>query len=271
MITKKQVITLIILLLIPWLNVIYSIYADSYPISEIIPTNKCVELVKIKYSEKYLLAKKVLPEIKIVEEGIPKTDEAKDKKTEKEEKSKQEKKERTDIKKTLERILIVGDSLGEGMYLAYYKKIKKENKCLEVKFFVKHSTTTKKWMRDKRFLKEVASNKYDTVVVVLGANEFAIDKTTLFYNVNKFLIKIREVNPNVQIYWIVPPVPNKNLRKYVEECLGKEYTIAIEDFIKDIPLSNDKIHPDIKKGGYTKLWRIVLNKLTEYREINCRK
>ncbi|RUM57313.1 MAG: hypothetical protein DSY60_05045 [Persephonella sp.] len=270
MINKRQFVILILLLLLPWLNVLYSLYADNSSISDIIPTNKCVELVKIKYNKEKLFAKKTNPSIKIIENDIPKVEE---KEGEKEESIPAEKVEKNNLKekKPLKKLLIVGDSLGEGLYLAYYKKIKREKRCLKVKFFVKHSTTTRNWMRNERFLKELASKKYDTVLVVLGANEFATDKASLYYNINKFLIKLKKVNPDIQIFWVVPPVPNKNLRKYVEECLGENYTIAIDDFLKEIPLSRDNIHPDIKREGYTKLWHIVLNKLTEYREINCLK
>ncbi len=269
MINKRQFVILTLLLLLPWLNVLYSLYADNFSISNIIPTNKCVELVKIKYTEEKLFAKKTEPSMKIIENYIPKIEEDRKEKKALTEEKKEESKLKT--KKPLKKLLIVGDSLGEGLYLAYYKKIKREKRCLKVKFFVKHSTTTRNWMRNERFLKELASKKYDTLLVVLGANEFATDKASLYYNINKFLIKLKKINPDIQIFWVVPPVPNKNLRKYVEECLGKNYTIAIDDFLKEIPLSRDNIHPDIKRGGYTKLWHIVLNKLTEYKEINCLK
>ena len=262
MINKKYLIIIILLLFLPWLNVFYSLYASNYQISELIPTNKCVEIAKMEFSKKVLIAKKTEPKpIKITEE-IPKVEEKEKKEVKKEEKEE---------KKPLKRLLIVGDSLGEGLYLAYYKKIRKEDKCLKVRFFVKHSTTTRRWMRNRKFLEALASKKYDVVLVVLGANEFAIDNVSLYYNINKFLEKLKKVNPDVQIFWVVPPVPNKNLRKYVEECLGKDYTIAMDDFINEIPLSKDKIHPDIKRGGYTKLWHIVLNKLSNYREIDCLK
>ena len=270
MLNRKQFFIFLILLLIPWVNVIYSLYAENSFLSTFIPTNKCVELAKLKYSEKNFYVKNVKPEIDKVQDKKNLA-----KKEFKKENFKNlngfEEKKLIKSKKPLKKLLIVGDSLGEGLYIAYYKNIKKEKKCLKVKFFVKHSTTTRNWIRDRKFLKELSSKKYDTVIVVLGANEFAIDKVSLYYNINKFLIRLREINPDIQIFWVVPPVPNKNLRKYVEECLGTDYTIALEDFVKEIPLSKDKIHPDIKKGGYTKLWHIVLNKLMEYRDINCQK
>ncbi|RUM59538.1 MAG: hypothetical protein DSY66_06005 [Persephonella sp.] len=262
MLRFKHFIIILIILFIPWLNALYSWEADKLRVSEYIPPNKCVQIVKMEIYEKNFIAMKTKPDIQNYIQ--PKKEEKKSEK-----KVSEEKKE--ELKKPLRKILIVGDSLGEGLYLAYYKRIKKEDKCLKVKFFVKHSTTTRTWRRNKAFLKELASGKYDLVLVVLGANEFAMDKTSLYYNINKFLIEIRKTNPEVEVFWIVPAVPNKYLRKYVEECLGKDYTIAMDDFINEIPLSKDKIHPDIKKNGYTKLWHIVLNKLAEYREIDCLK
>ena len=75
MINKKQFVILTLLLLLPWINVLYSLYADNTLVYDIIPTNKCVELAKIKYTEEKLFAKKTEPIIKIIEDDIPKVEE----------------------------------------------------------------------------------------------------------------------------------------------------------------------------------------------------
>lgn len=252
---KKHILFLILILFLPWLNLIYSYYADEFHLDDKIPANKCVQLAKLNQEKRSNLV--VRKNNKNFKQGLKKGI-----------------KVRNNIheiikKKEVKNVLIVGDSLGEGLYIAYYRKMKKRLSCVHVKFLVKHSTTTRKWLKNPKFTKELKSGKYDTLIVVLGANESWIDKITLYYNINKFYMTIKDINPDIDVYWIVPRVKNKNLRKFVEECVGRDKTIAIEDYLNEIPLSKDNVHPDSSKEGYTKLWNVVLKKIHQSRDISC--
>jgi hypothetical protein len=283
------------------LNVVYSYYVDELStLGSIIPPNKCVALFKLELEKKTKFSRLRPPKIK-KEEEKPKKEEKKteeyttqpppsanitepstanitesDNVTEEietpeeetlvEEVEKEEEKPREELKN----ILVVGDSLGEGLYLAYKWKLPKNlKKCLNIKFLVRRSTTTKTWLRNKKFFEELEKGDYDTLVIVLGANEWGIDKTTLYYNIMKFCLKVRETNPDIDIYWIVPSTKNEYLKKYVEECVGPDHTIAIGDYEGEIPLSKDKVHPDMKRRGYTKLWYILLQKILTEKVLNC--
>jgi len=252
-------ILLLATLFLPWVSLIYSLNYERIGLSYV-PANKCVEVAKLKserrvvgYSDDFL---KALDRSYVLED-YPETE-------------RQEPPVEPKPKpKPIKRLIVVGDSLGEGLYLAFYEKFRRKLKCLKVRFFVKHSTTTISWARNRKFLRAVASGKYEGVLIVLGANEFATDSVSLYYNVNKLILKIRKLNPNIEIFWLVPPVPNKNLRKFVEEALGEERTIAIEDFLEEIPLSKDRIHPDIRRGGYRKLWGILLRMWAKEGRLAC--
>ncbi len=251
---KKQIAFLIVILFLPWLNLIYSYYADEFHFDDKIPANKCVQLAKLnKEKNLHYFVEKNTNNIKKLNKNIKLKDNIHE----------------VIKKKEVKNVLIVGDSLGEGMYIAYYRKMKKRLNCVHVKFLVKHSTTTRKWLKNPKFTEELKSGKYDTLIVVLGANESWIDKITLYYNINKFYMTIKDINPDIDVYWVVPRVKNKNLRKFVEECVGKDKTIAIEDYLNEIPLSKDKVHPDSRREGYTKLWNVVLQKIHQSRDISC--
>ncbi len=265
---KKYILALSFLLFLPWLNVVYSFYTDEYSlIGSLIPPNKCVALVKLELEKKS----------KLVKENLSvQQEKKKEKQTEVALNTKPKLTEKKELEKEIERkalknMLVVGDSLGEGLYLSYHWKIKKNLKCFHVKFLVKHSTTTRTWLRNKKFFKELASGNYDTLVIVLGANEWGMDKTYLYYNINKLYMKIKETNPNIDIYWVVPATKNKYLKEYVEEALGKDKTIAIEDYLNEIPLSKDKVHPDMRKRGYTKLWYVILQRILTEKVLNCQR
>jgi len=289
---KKYIIIFSLLLFLPWLNIVYSYYSEDTTVGEIIPPNKCVALAKLelekkskdesleiikKYTEeKKKKVKKVREDVK--EDAIVNIDTGRDvssidlnKPMENREVIGEvilEEKER----KPFGKILIVGDSLGEGLLLAYKWRISKDlKKCLDIKFLVKHSTTTKTWRKSKKLFDELKSGDYDTLIIVLGANEWGIDKTTLYYNINKLYLKIREINPDIDIYWVVPSTKNEKLREYIEEVVGKDKTIAIEDFQREVPLSKDKVHPDMKRKGYAKLWYVVLQTILAEKVLSCQR
>jgi len=290
---KKYIIIFSLLLFLPWLNIVYSYYSEDTEIGNIIPPNKCVALAKLELEKKSKFEKLDI---------IKKYKEEQEKPLEKEKETIQkegEKNKEGDVlttpeiqntegieqetveeelppipkeRKPLGKVLIVGDSLGEGLLLAYKWKLSKDLKdCLNLTFLVKHSTTTKTWRKNKKLFEELESGNYDTLVIVLGANEWGIDKTTLYYNINKLYLKIRETNPDIDIYWVVPSTKNKQLREYVEEVVGKDKTIAIEDFQNEIPLSRDKVHPDMRKKGYAKLWYVILQTILAEKVLNCQK
>ena len=250
-----------------WLNIVYSWVVESSELDPPVPSNKCVQLAKIvlenkktvvadsKSEEKPKVAKVEIPEnlelninlsdildIDIQPEG----------------------------KRFLDGILVVGDSLGEGLYLEYIKHVRKEHCFKNIKFFVAHSTTTYKWMSDKDFLKELKKPKYKLLLVVLGANQWKMDRVSMLVSVKKFYKKIHKINPNIDIYWVVPAVKNENLKLVVEDTIGKDRTIAMDEFIDEIPLKKDKIHPSIKKGGYKVLWKKILERLKDRWEIVCK-
>jgi len=272
---KKYLVAFSFLLFLPWVNVVYSYFTDELSLmGSVIPPNKCVALVKLELEKKSKLV-----EIKEEENKIKKKEEpTADINTETEVKQEEEKIEEEKIeeeekeRKVLKNILIVGDSLGEGLYLAYQWKISKELKdCLNIKFMVKHSTTTKTWLKNEKFFETLASGDYDTLIIVLGANEWGIDKTTLYYNINKLYMKVKEINPDIDVYWVVPSTKNEYLRIYIEQTIGKDKTIAIEDYIDEIPLSKDHIHPSMKKNGYEKLWFVILQRILAEKVLNCQK
>ena len=253
--------------MVAWLNIVYSWVVESSELDPPVPSNKCVQLAKIvlenkktvvadsKSEEKPKVAKVEIPEnlelninlsdildIDIQPEG----------------------------KRFLDGILVVGDSLGEGLYLEYIKHVRKEHCFKNIKFFVAHSTTTYKWMSDKDFLKELKKPKYKLLLVVLGANQWKMDRVSMLVSVKKFYKKIHKINPNIDIYWVVPAVKNENLKLVVEDTIGKDRTIAMDEFIDEIPLKKDKIHPSIKKGGYKVLWKKILERLKDRWEIVCK-
>ncbi|WP_197017045.1 hypothetical protein [Persephonella sp. KM09-Lau-8] len=253
--------------MVAWLNIVYSWVVESSELEPPVPSNKCVQLAKIvlenkktvvtesKSEEKPKVAKVEIPEnlelninlsdildIDIQPEG----------------------------KRFLDGILVVGDSLGEGLYLEYIKHVRKEHCFKNIKFFVAHSTTTYKWMSDKDFLEELKKPKYKLLLVVLGANQWKMDRVSMLVSVKKFYKKIHKINPNIDIYWVVPAVKNENLKLVIEDTIGKDRTIAMDEFIDEIPLKKDRIHPSIKKGGYKVLWKKILERLKDRWEIVCK-
>ncbi len=251
-----------------WLNIVYSWVVENSELDPLLPSNRCVQLAKIVLDDKKTVITKSNSDGKPEEttrmkaysnielnlnlSDILNID------------------IRPESKRFLDGILVVGDSLGEGLYLEYIKHIRKEHCFKHIKFFVAHSTTTYKWMSDKDFLRELKKPKYKLLLVVLGANQWKMDRVSMLVSVKKFYKKIHKINPNIDIYWVVPAVKNENLKQVIEGIIGKDRTIAMDEFIDEIPLKKDKIHPSIKKGGYKVLWEKILNRLKSRWEIVCK-
>ncbi len=267
---NKSILLIFITLMAAWLNIVYSWVVESSELEPPVPSNKCVQLAKIVLDNKKTVITELQPE-----------EEPKDKKI-----AKTEPPENLELnlnlsnilnidiqpenKRSLDGILVVGDSLGEGLYLEYVKHVRKEHCFKNIKFFVEHSTTTYKWMSDKDFLEELKKPKYKLLLVVLGANQWKMDRVSMLVSIKKFYKKIHKINPNIDIYWVVPAVKNKNLKTIIEDTIGRDRTIAMDEFIDEIPLKKDKIHPSIKKGGYKILWEKILGKLKKRWEIVCK-
>ncbi len=258
MLHKKQIGYITFLLFFPWFYLLYSFFAPSSGAEGLLPPNQCVQLIKINNS---LKTADIRDNISTYHIYIP--TEANfdrllffDLSYKKNKIYYQKKKNKSPLK-----VLVVGDSIGEGLYLAYHKYIKKRYPEIKGRFFVKHSTTTYKWINNKRFFKELSSQKYDILLISLGANEWATDDLSLMYNISRFYFKVKKTNPYIKIYWIVPYVRSDKLRKFIEYFVGRNYSIPLEDFVGVIPLSKDKVHPDMKKKGYLKLWHVILDKI----------
>ena len=268
---KKSIVGIGLILLLPWVYVFFSVYADKLGIEDFLPPNKCIELAKLQinedeiYSNPYQLKAndEIRNDLLIANfhlEEIPSW-ESIDKTVNFQHNSEE----------CIKNILVVGDSIGEGLLLSFKKHFRKKLNCINVKFFVKRSTATFHWLKNKSFLKNVRKGIYDIIIVSLGANQWNTDKLNLYYHLAKFYFKIHSLSPNSKVYWIVPDVKSKYLRKYVESLVGIEKTIAIEDYEKVIPLSRDKVHLDMRKHGYVKLWNIIFNKIGENKLLSCKK
>ncbi len=271
--SKKSVVGIGFILFLPWVYVFFSVYAERLGIEDFIPPNKCIEIAKLEIDEDKIFSNpyelKPMKQEKIREdllianfhlEDIPSWDYTTD---------------NIDIPKStdhcIKNILVVGDSIGEGLSLAFKKYFKKKLNCINVKFLVKRSTSTFHWLKDRVFLKSLKDNNYDVIVVSLGANQWNTDKLSLYYHIGKFYFNVHSLAPDSKIYWVVPAVKSRYLRKYVENFVGIDNTIAIEDYEDVIPLSKDKVHLNMKKHGYLKLWNIILNKIGENNVLSCKK
>ena len=272
---KKSVLSIGLILLLPWVYVFFSVYAEKIGIEDFIPPNKCIEIAKLQINEDEIFSnpyelKDMKKESRVREdllianfhlERFPSWEIFLDKKN----------KSKDTSENCIKNILVVGDSIGEGLFLAFKKYFRKKLNCINVKFLVKRSTATFHWLKDKTFLNNLRKNKYDVIIVSLGANQWNTDKLNLYYHIGKFYLKVHSLSPNSKLYWIVPAVKSKYLRRYVEYFVGSDNTIAIEDYTKIIPLSKDKVHLNMKKHGYVKLWNIILNKIGENSILSCKK
>jgi len=260
-------LALALVLALPWALVLYSLYVEE-PLP--FPPNRCVELVREKLEERALARLKLAEPVRGLELTLAEPPAPELKKPEKgPSRPKRVVKKRAEHEPAV-RLLVVGDSLGEGLYLAYARSLARELKsCLKVRFFVRHSTTTRWWSRHGGFLSELKRGRYDALIVVLGANEWATDAVTLRYNVKRFCKKVKGLRPDLPVYWVVPPTGNERLREFVEECVGPERAVAIEDYLEYIPMSRDRVHPDLRRGGYERLWDVILRRLLTGRALAC--
>ncbi len=264
MIDKKTFLIIGFILFIPWIYIFFSVYAQKIGLEDFIPPNKCIEIAKIQFNSEDMYSsgkdKKMYTDILDFSlEDIPDVN------------TLFLNGEEEENIKPVRNILVVGDSIGEGLYLSYLKSIKNRFDCVNFKFYVKQSTTTFYWLKNKRFLKDISSNRYDVAIISLGANEWNTDTVSLFYHIRKFYLKIKELCPNTDIYWVIPNVKSRFLREYIEKSVGKENCIAIEDFKGYIPLSKDRVHLDMRKHGYKKLWDIIIHKINSYRYLSCKR
>ncbi len=252
----KYLIFVFFVLIIPWTYVGYSLLAPETPeIQAVFPVNKCIGLARENLNEENTAERNGGKEFEKLISEVAYKESLEELLFPREQVVQKPKQKRFPKGKNIH-VLVVGDSLGEGLYLEYHKSLAKKFRCFKVDFLVRHSTTTIFWANNRRLF-ETLKREYDIILIVLGANEWKLDRISIKYNVKRFLNKLRKYS-DADLYWVVPPVDNEFLRHAVESLLGSDKTIALKDFLQEIPLDRDGIHPSMRKRGYYKLWEIIL-------------
>ena len=163
-----------------------------------------------------------------------------------------------------QKILLLGDSLAEGMAKEFVKKASAADYAKSVQ--AKGGTRCKDW--SGKIEKLMINFRPGLTIISLGTNDAGPENVE---DQRQYVRNIRDIAKkyNSKILWILPrKLPKKfkgqeNIRKIIKEEIN---TDVFDSSHLDLPMSNDKIHPI--KNGYDAWFCSIWNYLLERRIVS---
>lgn len=140
------------------------------------------------------------------------------------------------------KVLVIGDSMGEG--IAYGLGQLKKRYPIRYKSFAKASTTTFYWNSELLKNKEIENFAPDIVLIALGTNEWNGVGSGTKLRILKIYNKLESMG--LRSVWVTPPVCDATkFYEMVYEVYGQH---TYDSRMLTLPRGPDKIHPTMK--GY---------------------
>lgn len=143
-------------------------------------------------------------------------------------------------------LLITGDSMGDGLYLAFLKKAK-VRKNYTVKYVPWYGSTTIWWGKSDTLQKIINKHHPDFVLFTLGSNELFIPNIK---GRQVFIDKILQQIDSTNYTWVGPPnwKTDTGIHEMVAKSVGNEKFFASKDMVFE--RVKDGAHPTFKASEF---------------------
>lgn len=143
-------------------------------------------------------------------------------------------------------LLITGDSMGDGLYLAFLKKAK-IRKNYTVKYVPWYGSTTVWWGKSDTLQKIIKKHHPDFVLFTLGSNELFIPNIK---GRQIFIDKILQQIDSTNYTWVGPPnwKPDTGIHEMVAKSVGNDKFFASKDMVFE--RVKDGAHPTFKASEF---------------------
>jgi hypothetical protein len=143
-------------------------------------------------------------------------------------------------------LLITGDSMGDGLYLAFLKKAKK-NQNYVVKYAPWYGSSTAWWGKSDTLAKIIQFHQPTFLVFTLGTNELFVPNIK---NRQVFIDKIITQMDTAKYIWIGPPnwKEDTGINAMIAQSVGKGRFFESKDMKFD--RRKDGAHPTFKASEY---------------------
>lgn len=160
-------------------------------------------------------------------------------------------------KKIKDKILVIGDSMAQGLE-PHFKKLSLENNISIITRF-KIGSSSFYWSGDENLTQEIEKFHPDVVLIVLGANEWiASSNPKLKRAIKKLTSNIALTN--TEYVWIGPPI--NEAKEYYQMLRDTTNPKFVYDYTElNVTRAKDKIHPNSK--GFSQWSKMIFLKLSQ--------